>query len=116
MLYRMDTRLDAAPVVPGFPPPAPEVAPSAAGPCIGLVPGMLYRMDTRLDAAPVVPEFAAAVREVARVSGFYAGGSLGWGAYPPGISAVVLVRVLWEPLPRPRRTRLKEVHAGRRDR
>jgi hypothetical protein len=73
---------------------------------------MLDRMDERLAPAPVVPRFAAAVRDVARVTGFYAGGSLGSRDYHPQISDLDLVAVLAEPLTRTRRTRLKEVHAG----
>nr|WP_296074153.1 hypothetical protein [uncultured Actinoplanes sp.] len=69
-------------------------------------------MDTRLRAAPVVPEFAAAVRDVARVSAFYAGGSIGSRDYHPGISDLDLVAVLSAPLTRARRARLKEIHAA----
>jgi hypothetical protein len=73
---------------------------------------MLDRMDERLWVAPVVAPFAAAVREVARVTAFYAGGSIGSGDYHPRISDLDLVAVLAEPLTRTRRTRLKELHAG----
>jgi hypothetical protein len=52
------------------------------------------------------------VRDVARVTGFYAGGSIGSGDYRPGISDLDLVAVLSEPLTRTRRTRLKAVHAA----
>jgi hypothetical protein len=38
---------------------------------------MLKPMDERLFAAPVVVPFAAAVRDLARVTAFYAGGSIG---------------------------------------
>ncbi|WP_030439618.1 nucleotidyltransferase domain-containing protein [Actinoplanes subtropicus] len=67
-------------------------------------------MDQRLSVAPVVPHFAAAVREVAGVTAFYAGGSIGSGDYRPGISDLDLVAVLGAPLGRPRRERLRKVH------
>lgn len=44
--------------------------------------------------APVVPRFAAAVRPVARVLGFYAGGSLATGDHRPGLSDLDLVAVV----------------------
>ncbi|NMO57651.1 nucleotidyltransferase [Actinoplanes sp. TBRC 11911] len=69
-------------------------------------------MDARLDREPLVSRFADSVREVARVSGFYAGGSIGSGDYHPGISDLDLVAVLSEPLTRTRRTALKAVHAA----
>jgi nucleotidyltransferase-like protein len=67
-------------------------------------------MDDRLLAAPVVPAFAAEVRAVARVIGFYAGGSIGSGDYRPGISDLDLVAVIEAPLTRDRRARLRELH------
>ncbi|MGX6603590.1 nucleotidyltransferase domain-containing protein [Micromonosporaceae bacterium Da 78-11] len=69
-------------------------------------------MDERLLAAPVVPDFAEAVREVAGVTAFYAGGSIGSGDYHPGISDLDLVAVLEWPLTRSRRARLEQVHAS----
>src|SRR5690242_4707280 len=71
---------------------------------------MLWGMDQRLAAAPVVPRFAAAIREVAGVTAFYAGGSLGSGDYRPGISDLDLVAVLGAPLTRARRDRLTAMH------
>jgi hypothetical protein len=68
-------------------------------------------MIDRMDIDPVVSPFAEAVREVALVTGFYAGGSIGSGDYHPGISDLDLVAVLSQPLTRTRRTRLKAVHA-----
>lgn len=67
-------------------------------------------MDDRLAVAPVVPPFAAAVREVAGVTAFYAGGSIGSGDYRPGVSDLDLVAVLAAPLTRARRARLRAVH------
>ena len=72
---------------------------------------MLDGMDERILVAPVAAEFAAAVREVAGVTAFYAGGSIGSGDYHPGISDLDLVAVLDRPLTRARRARLKELHA-----
>jgi hypothetical protein len=71
---------------------------------------MLCGMDQRLSVAPVVPRFAAAIREVAGVTAFYAGGSIGSGDYRPGISDLDLVAVLGAPLPRARRERLRQLH------
>src|SRR5512138_367234 len=71
---------------------------------------MLVGMDQRLRTAPVVPRFAAAIREVAGVTAFYAGGSIGSGDYRPGISDLDLVAVLGAPLQRPRRERLRQLH------
>jgi hypothetical protein len=71
---------------------------------------MLDRMDERLSVAPVVPHFAGAVREVAGVTGFYAGGSIGSRDYRPGISDLDLVAVIAAPLTRARRERLRAVH------
>ena len=71
---------------------------------------MLWGMDQRLAAAPVVPRFAAAIREVAGVTAFYAGGSLGSGDYRPGISDLDLVAVVVAPLTRLRREELAELH------
>ena len=68
-------------------------------------------MDERLSVAPEAGEFAAAVREVAGVTAFYAGGSIGSGDYHPGISDLDLVAVLERPLTRTWRARLKELHA-----
>src|SRR4051794_17078469 len=67
-------------------------------------------MDQRLTVAPVVPRFAAAIREVAGVTAFYAGGSIGSGDYRPGISDLDLVAVLGAPLTRARRDRLSTMH------
>jgi hypothetical protein len=67
-------------------------------------------MDERLSVAPVVPRFAAAIREVAGVTAFYAGGSLGSRDYRPGISDLDLVAVLGAPLTRARRDRLRALH------
>ncbi|MEU4240619.1 hypothetical protein [Actinoplanes sp. NPDC026619] len=67
-------------------------------------------MDDRLSVAPVVPHFGSAIREVARVVGFYAGGSIGSADYRPGISDLDLVAVIAEPLTRYRRTRLRTLH------
>jgi hypothetical protein len=72
---------------------------------------MIDRMDARLDCEPLVSRFAGAVRDVALVTGFYAGGSIGSGDYHRGISDLDLVAVLAAPLTRTRRTRLKAVHA-----
>jgi hypothetical protein len=72
---------------------------------------MIDRMDDRLDREPLVSRFADAVRDVARVRGFYVGGSIGSGDYHPGISDLDLVALLSEPLTRTRRSRLKAVHA-----
>ena len=71
---------------------------------------MLRGMDQRLSVAPVVPRFAAAIREVAGVTAFYAGGSIGSGDYRPGISDLDLVAVLGGPLTRARRERLRAMH------
>ena len=71
---------------------------------------MLRGMDQRLTVAPVVPRFAAAIREVAGVTAFYAGGSIGSGDYRPGISDLDLVAVLGAPLTRARRDRLSTMH------
>jgi nucleotidyltransferase-like protein len=73
---------------------------------------MLDGMDERILVAPVVREFAAAVREVAGVTAFYAGGSIGSGDYHPGISDLDLVAVLERPLTRTRRSGLKNLHAS----
>jgi hypothetical protein len=67
-------------------------------------------MDERLSVAPVVPRFAAAIREVAGVTAFYAGGSIGSRDYRPGISDLDLVAVLAAPLTRARRDRLRSLH------
>ncbi|MFI5898162.1 hypothetical protein ACIA5D_49590 [Actinoplanes sp. NPDC051513] len=67
-------------------------------------------MDERLSVAPVVPRFAAAIREVAAVTAFYAGGSIGSGDYRPGISDLDLVAVIAAPLTRARRDRLRSLH------
>src|SRR6185436_18331095 len=67
-------------------------------------------MDERLSVAPVVPRFAAAIREVAGVTAFYAGGSIGSGDYRPGISDLDLVAVIGAPLTRSRRDRLRSLH------
>ena len=67
-------------------------------------------MDERLSVAPVVPHFAAAIREVAAVTAFYAGGSIGSGDYRPGISDLDLVAVIAAPLTRARRDRLRSLH------
>jgi hypothetical protein len=67
-------------------------------------------MDQRLSVAPVVPRFAAAIREVAGVTAFYAGGSIGSGDYRPGISDLDLVAVIGGPLTRASRDRLRAMH------
>jgi hypothetical protein len=67
-------------------------------------------MDDRLSVVPVVPRFAAAVRDVAGVTAFYAGGSIGSGDYRPGISDLDLVAVIAAPLTRYRRARLRSLH------
>jgi hypothetical protein len=67
-------------------------------------------MDERLSVAPVVSGFASAIRDVARVVGFYAGGSIGSGDYRPGLSDLDLVAILREPLTRHRRDRLRDLH------
>lgn len=51
-------------------------------------------MDDRLAAASVVVSFAEAVRPVAGVVGFYAGGSLAFGDFQPGVSDLDLVAVV----------------------
>ena len=71
---------------------------------------MLVGMDQRLSVAPVVPHFAKAIREVAGVTAFYAGGSIGSGDYRPGISDLDLVAVIGAPLTRARRDRLRTLH------
>jgi Nucleotidyltransferase domain len=71
---------------------------------------MLAGMDDRLSVVPVVEEFAAAIRDIARVVGFYAGGSIGSGDYRPGVSDLDLVAVVAAPLTRYRRARLRDVH------
>ncbi|GAA0559583.1 nucleotidyltransferase domain-containing protein [Paractinoplanes ferrugineus] len=67
-------------------------------------------MDDRLSVVPVVPGFASAVKDLARVVGFYAGGSIGSGDYRPGISDLDLVAILSAPLTRYRRARLRDLH------
>ncbi|MFF5288269.1 nucleotidyltransferase domain-containing protein [Paractinoplanes globisporus] len=67
-------------------------------------------MDERLSVVPVVPRFAAAIREVAGVTAFYAGGSIGSGDYRPGISDLDLVAVIGGPLTRSNRDRLRTLH------
>jgi hypothetical protein len=71
---------------------------------------MLGRMDERLAVVPVVPRFAAAVRELAGVTGFYAGGSVGSRDYRPGISDLDLTAVIEAPLSRARVNRLRDLH------
>jgi nucleotidyltransferase-like protein len=73
---------------------------------------MLDGMDERISIAPVAGEFAAAVRDVAGVTAFYAGGSIGSGDYHPAISDLDLVAVLRRPLTRARRAALKDLHAS----
>ena len=67
-------------------------------------------MDDRLSVAPVVPRFAESVRQVAGVTAFYAGGSIGSRDYRPGISDLDLVAVVEKPLVRSARQRLSAIH------
>jgi hypothetical protein len=67
-------------------------------------------MDDRLATAPVVAAFAEAVRPIADVVGFYAGGSLAFGDYQPGISDLDLVAVIGRTLGPGARQRLAKLH------
>ncbi|NUR70102.1 MAG: nucleotidyltransferase domain-containing protein [Hamadaea sp.] len=72
-------------------------------------------MDARLTAVPVLTTFGDRVRDLAGVAGLYAGGSLAYGDYRPGISDLDVIAVIDRDLDRKQRRQVTELHQSTPD-